>query len=142
MSCKLIETVFTWSIFKTLPWNKNLSIKTFYCFLLSFFKFLAVGIFLKDQATQLSQNLNENFMEFKNSDKILACASFWESLLSLILLAMRVFWVNSSSSKAQPITSKLKIDDYSNFPTAGTLVMPFYVSYLNVSFYDTLYAEL
>ena len=81
-------------------------------------------------------------MEFKNSDKILACASFWESLLSLILLAMRVFWVNSSSSKAQPITSKLKIDDYSNFPTAGTLVMPFYVSYLNVSFYDTLYAEL
>ena len=55
---------------------------------------------------------------------------------------MRVFWVNSSSSKAQPITSKLKIDDYSNFPTAGTLVMPFYVSYLNVSFYDTLYAEL
>ena len=33
---------------------------------------------LSNQSTELSQNFNEIFTEFKNSDKELACASFWE----------------------------------------------------------------
>ena len=54
-----------------------------------FFQVLMLAFF-RIQGTQSSQSPNENITEFKNSDKKLACASFWKSTLSLILLAMGV----------------------------------------------------
>ena len=54
-----------------------------------FFQVLMLAFF-RIQGTQSSQSPNENITEFKNSDKKLACASFWKSTLSLILHAMGV----------------------------------------------------
>ena len=89
-SCKLIESVFTWYIFKTWPWNKNLSIKACYRFLLSFFRFLVLKTISKQLGNSVVPRPQREFYGIKNSDKKLVCASFWESILSLILLAMNL----------------------------------------------------
>ena len=104
-SCKLTETVFTWIIFKTWLWNRNPSIKACYRYSISFFKFLMLEIRLMLEISySIVPRLNENFKEFKDSDKKLACASFWECILSLILLAM---WILGWIVRVKLITSHL-----------------------------------
>ena len=102
-SCKLTETVFTWIIFKTWLWNKNPWIKTSYRCFISFFKFLMLEIRLMLEISySIVPRLNENFTEFKHSDKKLARTSFWEYILSLFLLAM---WVLGWIVRVKLITS-------------------------------------
>ena len=107
----------------------------------------------KEPVYQLSQYLNKNFAEFQNSD--IFCISLRKDFVTNFTCSVS-FGVNSTC-KAQLITSKVWNDDlrhqkirwiyvsfavYSNFPTAWTFVIFFYVECLDLSYRNALYAKL